>query len=141
MKLSSRSVQRETKLELSMTSMIDVVFLLLIFFMVTTSVVMSEKQLRSAIKVEEESASETVNNLEPVIVEVVESNGQFVYRLGANEMTSVTALTDTLRVFDNKFDGAFVKVNDDAPFDMAAGAIQACRAAGFPTVSYIPVEN
>ena len=46
MKLSNRAVDsRSNKIELSMTSMIDVVFLLLIFFLVTTTFVRPEKQL------------------------------------------------------------------------------------------------
>lgn len=141
MKLSSRHSRQPAKLELEMTSMIDVVFLLLIFFMVTTSVVMSERQVRSAIKVDEESTSEAPSDLEPAIVEVVRSGSRFVYRLGANEFVDTDELVTMLKTFDNKFDGAFVRVADEAPFDMTAGALQACRTAGFPSVSYIPLES
>lgn len=140
MRLSSKAARTPAKLELSMTSMIDVVFLLLIFFMVTTSVVLSEQQLRAAIRVEEETSSESVSDLEPAIVDVVSSNGRYVYRLGANEFTSSAPLREALDSFDNKIDGAFVRVEDDAPFDMAASAIHACRQAGFLSVSYVPVD-
>lgn len=140
MKLTNKKVGGPVKLELSMTSMIDVVFLLLIFFMVTTSVVMSERQLRPAIQVEEETTSSAPSDLDPAVVEVVFSNGRFVYRLGANEFTDPDPLTETLRAFDNKYDGAFVRVADDAPFDMSAAALQACRTAGFPAVSYVPIN-
>ena len=45
MRLSSHKLQRETHLELPMTSMIDVVFLLLIFFMTTSAFVKTEREL------------------------------------------------------------------------------------------------
>lgn len=141
MRLSSLKLQRESKIELSMTSMIDVVFLLLIFFMTTSSFVKTERNLDSAIKVKQRSASQSANDLEPAIVEVTQGTTGFVYRLGGREITSDSELTDLLKQFENKIDGAFVRVGDEAPFRMAAGAIQACKSAGFASVSYIPLES
>ena len=139
MKLSSRKVQQERKIQLSMTSMIDVVFLLLIFFMTTASFVKTERDLDSAIKVNEQSSA-TASDLEPAIVEVVPGGSGFVYRIGGRELISTTDLTDVLRGFPNKFDGAFVRVSDGAPFEMAAAAIQACKDADFSAVSYVPMD-
>jgi len=139
MKLSSRKLQREPRLELAMTSMIDVVFLLLIFFMTTSSFVETERHLNSSIQVNRQSSGQQAD-FEPAIVEVVQSGGRFVYRLGERELTTQQELTAILRQFDNKADGAFVLVSDDAPFAMAAAAIQACKTARFAMVSYVP-EN
>ena len=55
MKLSSRKIERNKHVELTMTSMIDVVFLLLIFFMVFSSFLDTERNLDSAIKVKKSS--------------------------------------------------------------------------------------
>jgi hypothetical protein len=77
----------------------------------------------------------------PAIVEIVESGGQFVYKVGAREMTSEKELQDILQQFPNKFDGAFVRVSDGAPFRMAAAAIQVGKSAGFPVVTYIPLRE
>lgn len=140
MKLSSRKLQRESRIELSMTSMIDVVFLLLIYFMTTTAYVKTEHHLDSAIKVNERSAASRASDLEPAIVEVRRSGGQFVFKVGANESTSQEELTAILRRFPNKLDGAFVRVSNEAPFRMAAAAIQACKSADFSNVSYVPLE-
>ena len=67
MRLSSRKVERGARIELSMTSMIDVVFLLLIFFMTTTSFVKPERELDPTIRVNRPSAvqaaSDTVNQI------------------------------------------------------------------------------
>jgi biopolymer transport protein ExbD len=139
MKLSSRKLERGTQIELQMTSMIDVVFLLLIFFMVTAAFVRTERNLDPAIKVKRSSAAQAQMDFEPTIVDVgLGESGRFVYKLGSREMTSDEELTNLLKLMGNKVDGAFVRVSDDAPFRMAAAAVQACKAAGYPAVSYVP---
>jgi biopolymer transport protein ExbD len=140
MKLSSRKLQRGSKIELSMTSMIDVVFLLLIYFMITTAYVKPEKHLHSGIKIDERSSTSATSDLEPAIVEVRRSGDRFVYKIGGRELTTQDELASLLRQFPNKFDGAFVRVSGDVPFQMAAAAIQACKSADFVSVSYIPLE-
>jgi hypothetical protein len=67
MKLTSRG---RAKLDMQMTSMIDVVFLLLIFFMVTSSFQKTERELDPAVKVERKAGSQA-QDLAPAIVEVV----------------------------------------------------------------------
>ncbi|MCA9268182.1 MAG: biopolymer transporter ExbD [Planctomycetales bacterium] len=141
MKLSARKLERGRKVELQMTSMIDVVFLLLIFFMVTASFVKTERNLDSAIKVNKQAASQASSHLEPAIVDVSRGASGFVYRIGGRETASQQELENILRQFDNKLDGAFVKVSDNAPFSMAAAAVQACKSAGFVSVSYVPSGN
>lgn len=137
MKLSSQK-RRETKLELAMTPMIDVVFLLLVYFMTTTAYMRPEKHLDSAIKVRERSAVSTTSDLEPAIVEVVRSGDGAVFRIGGRDLANQEELTSLLQKFPNKLDGAFVRVHDDVPFRWAAAAIQACKSADFAAVSYIP---
>jgi biopolymer transport protein ExbD len=136
-KLSNRRIPRQRKIQLSMTSMIDVVFLLLIFFITTATFVPTERDLDSAIRVE--SSSEAIADLQPAVIEVVRGSAGYVYRLGQRELDDPQQLYDLLRRFDNKMQGAFVRVSDGAPFRMAAAAVQACKDAGFPTVSYIPL--
>lgn len=123
-----------------MTSMIDVVFLLLIFFMVTSSFVNTERNLDSGIKVESTAAQAQQSDFEPAVVDVVNVDGRYVFQLGTRQFTTQQELAQVLRQFDNKVDGAFVRVGDDVPFDMAAAAIQACKTAQFVTVSYVPLH-
>ena len=123
-----------------MTSMIDVVFLLLIFFLVTTTFIRPEKQLTSAIKVNEQDSSQRQSDLEPAIVDVLLVGGNVIFQLGTISTSEVEELRSTLESFENKADGAFVRVADAVAFDHAAKAIGVCRAAGFSTVSYIPVK-
>ena len=139
MRLTSRSSRHSSQIELQMTSMIDVVFLLLIFFMVTSSWQKTERQLDPAIKVQRAGAGQQRGELEPAIVDVVRGGSGFVYRLGGREFKSTEELTGVLLQFQNKLDGAFVRAVDDAPFEMAASAIQACKSARFTAVSYVPL--
>ena len=120
-----------------MTSMIDVVFLLLIFFLVTTTFVQSERQLSSNIKIKEKGAAEA-RDLEPAIVELLMKDGRVQYRLGAVQTPDLAKIADLLKEFDGKENGAFVKVDDEVPFGYSAKVIGLCRAANFPTVSYLP---
>lgn len=139
MKLSNRQ-RRETKLELSMTSMIDVVFLLLIFFLVTTTFIRPEKRLLSAIEDREQQAVESDSELEPAIVDVMRVDGRVVFRIGAVTSTDLGKIKPVLESFGNKDEGAFVRVADDVPFDFAARAIGCCKSSGFVNVSYIPLK-
>src|SRR5438876_11890910 len=123
MKLTSR--RHGAKIDLQMTSMIDCVFLLLIFFMVTSSFNKAERELDPAIKVQR-VAGGTTPDLAPTMVDVVRGEEGFVYRLGGRELKSNGELTDVLGRLNNKFEGAIVRAADEVPFDMAATAIQAC---------------
>lgn len=139
MKLSSRKLNRRNRVELSMTSMIDVVFLLLIFFMTTASFVKTERNLDTNIK-SQEASSAAASDLEPAIVEVVNLEGIYLYRIGGRTMQTASELTEVLRQFPSKLDGAYVKVSNDVPFQHAAAAIQACKDAGYDLVSYVPAS-
>lgn len=141
MKLTSRSGKHSGSLELNMTPMIDCVFLLLIFFMTTASFVKTERELNPAIKVQK-AAARSASDLQPAIVDIVPgAAGGYVFRLGGREITTREELTLVLRQFDNKMQGAFVRVSDDATFELPAAAIQAAKDAGFPFVSYVPLAN
>lgn len=123
-----------------MTSMIDVVFLLLIFFIVSTTFVRPEREVAAAVKVEEQDADESTSVLEPAVVDVIWVDGQSLFRLGAVTTNDIDEIENMLNGFNGKSEGAFVRVSDDVPFEAAAKAIGACRGAGFPSVSYLPIN-
>ena len=137
MRLTSRSIKHGGTLDLPLTSMIDVVFLLLIYFLVTASLIQEERELDSGIKVQR--AAPRAADLAPAVIDIVRGGPGHIYRLGGREFTSAVELRSVLNQFENKVDGAFVRVDDGAPFDMAASAIQACKDARFLSVSYVPI--
>jgi biopolymer transport protein ExbD len=140
MRLSSRK-NKGGSVEMQMTSMIDVTFLLLIFFMATSSFVKAERELNPNIKVNKPAATKTTSHVEPAIIDIVRGEGGFVYKLGGREFKSADELLAVLRQLENKGEGAFVRADDAAPFDMAATAIQTCKSAGFIGVSYVPRDE
>jgi len=140
MKLNRRHRQDHRSIELSMTSMIDVVFLLLIFFLVTTTFVRPERQLLSAIQSNEREAAKKETLLEPALVDVRKAGNKVVYRIGAITTDKVAEVKRVLQGFENKNEGAWVRVEDGVPFEYAAQAIGACRASGFSAVAWLPAE-
>ncbi len=123
-----------------MTSMIDVVFLLLIFFIVTTTFVRPERQIQSAIKVNEKQQSRSQSILDPAIVDISKTGSEIFFRIGAVRTNDLEEIKQLLRGFEDKSEGAFVRVADDVPFEAAAQAIGVCKACGFSTVSYLPAK-
>ena len=136
MRLTSR--KSGASVEMQMTSMIDVVFLLLIFFMATSGFQLAERELDPGIKVNKPSSATKSSHVEPAIVDVIRGKAGFVFKLGGREFDSPVELGVVLKKMENKGDGAFVRTDDDAPFDMAATAIQTCKDAGFIRVNYVP---
>jgi len=126
--------------------MIDVVFLLLIFFIVTASFVKTERHLNPAIKNEDKSTSRSQAPRDRAEIRIErKSDGSFVYKLGGGEYETVEELTQTLRSAFTQSqkieEGAIVYVPDEAPYSKAIGAIQAGKSAGFLGVSYVPVSE
>ena len=135
----THSRKRNNQFELQLTPMIDVVFQLLIFFMVTLGFMQTERELDSAIQVKSQSA-EKRRDLEPAIIEVgkAKTGSSMVFRIGGKEFAAAADMFSLLRSLPNKLDGAFVRVSDEAPFEMAAAAIQSAKTAGFVSVTYLP---
>lgn len=127
-------------MQLSMTSMIDVVFLLLIFFIVTTTFVRPEREIVSSIKVNERRSASDQSNLDPAIVDVILQDAQVLFRLGAVRTNDLSELKSLLEGFEDKSEGAFVRVAGDVPYEAAAQAIGLCHASGFESVSYLSIE-
>ena len=140
MRLSNQKLNRRPSLEISMTSMIDVVFLLLIFFLVTTTFIKPERQLNSNIKVERTDAGLQQSNLEPAVLDLFTVADQVVYQLGARQTTKLIELQQALNDFENKEDGAFVRVSPDVAFDHVAQAIGMFKSTGYSNVSYLPAN-
>lgn len=121
-----------------LTSLIDVVFLLLIFFMLTSAYVMNESRLSSALQMERSAAGRAAD-LQPQVVHVEQREGRPAFRLGERIVADQAELTSLLAALP-KEGGVFVRVTDAAPVEGAAAALQAARDAGFVKVSYVPAR-
>ena len=117
--------------------MIDVIFLLLIFFMTTTTLARPESELTSGLRAE--SPAGAASNLAPQIVEVGVFAGESGFRLGDRIVRSREALEMLLAELP-KDAGVFVRVQSGVDVAMPAAALQACNDAGFSRVTYVPVQ-
>ncbi|MAI66378.1 MAG: hypothetical protein CMJ26_00705 [Phycisphaerae bacterium] len=124
---------------LSMSSMIDVTFLLLIYFIVSTVLAKPEDQLTPALKVDQGAVVEE-SLLEPQIILVQQHDSQHVYKIGTQLLTSRKQLAEVLLKLP-KGPGVVIKADDTVTVGFAIAAIQESKNAGFEKVTYVPDSN
>ena len=123
---------------LPLTSMIDVVFLLLVYFLVTANFAQQERDLSSAVQAE--GGGVRVSELQPQIVEIVMNNGGVEFRIASRSVRSQEALTGLLRSLP-KEPGVAIRARRDVPISAVAAAMQASQDAGFTRRSYVPADE
>ena len=138
MKFGRGKPKRGISATLNMSSMIDVTFLLLIYFILTTVFSPPEDQLTPALEVEKGSASEETD-LEPQIVSVTSIGSQQVYQIGDQTISDRTQLAMILVRLPND-PGIIIRVDDAVTVGFAIAAVQEARDAGFERVTYVPVS-
>ncbi len=119
--------------------MIDLTFLMLIYFMVSTVLSRPEDRLSPALQTVSETAIGSSADFQPQILDVYRFQGKPVYGLGVQVLLDRRAL-ETALVELYKPVGLFVRGAGDVPVGHVAGAIQAARDAGFEKVTYVPAE-
>lgn len=134
------SRRRYDRVTLELASMIDVTFLLLIFFLVSTVLADPEDRLRPTLQTQRESASGSMSDFQPQIIRVLALDGGPAYKLGSNVYRKRAALADAIARFPTDL-GVFVEVDDGVPVGFAVAAIQVARDAGFDKVTYVPSRN
>jgi len=140
MRIRARQTRRRVeRITLNLASMIDVTFLLLIYFMVTTVLAKQEDRLSPTLQTERESASGELSDFQPQIVTVLLVDGQPAYQLGPNIYRDKQALREALGGLP-KTAGVFVHVHNQIPVGFAVAAIQSARDAGFDQVTYVPAK-
>lgn len=135
-----RPSQRDSGLgRLPITPMIDIVFLLLIYFMVTSTLTPSESDLASALASERQQGGAAAD-FEPQIVTVDAADGGAVFRIGDRTVTDQRELTVLLQALP-KEGGVFIRGLDRAPIWAIAAAKQAAVDAGFTKRTYVPAHE
>ena len=135
-----RRHHRDTKrITLNLASMIDVTFLLLIYFLVTTVLMPQEDALSPLLQTEREGAAGADDDFEPQILDVAQIDGAPGYRMGARIMRDRDELALVLDELP-RGPGLFVRVEGDVPVGFAVTAIQLARDAGFEQVTYVPQD-
>ena len=140
MRMRRKKSRRRPNVTLNLASMIDVTFLLLLYFLVTTVLARPEDRLSPTLQTRSESAAGPISDFQPQIVDVLRIDGQLAFRMGAQIFRDKASLTAVLKPLP-KSAGLFVHVFDDASVGMVAAAFQAGRDVGFEQVTYVPADE
>lgn len=137
MNFKSKKPDSRNRVPLNLASMIDVVFLLLIFFLFSSIITPSESQLTPNIQTQQVSSASRSTDFSPQVLSVEIIDGKPGYRIGSRVIATRSELLELLRELPHEL-GVFVRVSDSVPVGFAVGAIQCCRDAGFEKVTYVP---
>lgn len=138
MNLSPASGRSRRMPPLQLVSMVDMIFLLLIYFLASTSYAPPESHLAPALMAQQVAGGRAAD-FSPQVVEVAAVAGEPAYRIGERVLRSPGALRGVLEELP-KEGGVFVKGAGNVETRWAIEAIQAARDAGFVRVTYVPVE-
>ena len=134
MNIARRDEGRRKPVRLPLVGMIDVFFLLLVYFIVSTTLAMPEEELAAALR--QESMDSAVSDLQPQFVHVESDAGSPVYVVGSQRLSSQAQLTELLAKLPKEA-GVILSVDDAAPVWAAAAALQACHDAGYEKLTYV----
>ncbi len=134
-----KSRTRVDRLALNLASMIDVTFLLLVYFIVSTVMARPEDQLTSSIQTRDSETSGADVDYQPQVIEVVQLEGRPTYIIGDRMLHDLPSLTRVLVDLPKEI-GVFVRVSPGIPVEFALTAVQSARDAGFQQVTYVPQE-
>ncbi len=128
---------RIQEVRLHLTSMIDIIFLLLIFFIVNTQFILPESHLDPNIQTQSDSDAASAADFTPQVLTVESLDGQPAYRLGSRIVRARAELLPMLQALPKDL-GIFVKIADQIPVEFTVAAIQSCHDAGFEKITYVP---
>jgi len=131
-----RKRRKINKAAVNMSSMIDVTFLLLVYFLVTTVLTPPEDELSPALQTEEGASSEQYE-LDPQIIQVSSEGDVQIYKVGNRLVPDRHSLGELLAQLPHE-PGLIVKVDGSTDVAFAIAAIQEARDAGFERVTYVP---
>ena len=141
MKISARKPRRGREgAALAMASLIDVVFLLLAFFLVTSMVTSREDRLSPNLQIDHDAASGEQQDFIPQVLEVMLGDSGAIFRLAQRDFEDRATLVEALEELP-KDPGLFVRVHSGPTVADAAFAIQCGRDAGFTEVTYVPAKE
>ncbi len=116
--------------------MIDIVFLLLAYFLVTTAMSKPEDKLSPTLQTQSREAGQA-SDFQIQRIEVRSIDGEPAYQLSALTLRSREELREALAPLP-KDAGVFVVVYPGVPVGFAVAAIQMARDVGFDQVTYVP---
>ncbi len=132
-----RGIEDEDELRINMDPMIDCVFQLILFFLVTTSFIRMEQDLSINLPVHSRELKIKTPPARPVVVNVKHLPGGKAYYHVENERISLPALTINLsraRV-RNKDQAVVIRGDRNVKWENVAAVMSCCAQAGIAKVS------
>ena len=145
MKIPNSSNARREPLQVEMTPMIDVVFLLLIFFIWTASFQIAEQRLPTAVALPGEASGSTVNeeaaeelDFERVVVRMLWENDQVQWLVNGESQADLAAVRERLAAVGKIRNDLPVVVDpvEAVPLGDVIDVYDVTRGAGFDTVEF-----
>lgn len=136
--LLTRRKQESAPPQLNMAAMVDIVFLLLIFFMCTSSISQLESSLSGQVSRLGPGSGKDSENILPYIIRVERVSEGVLVSLEDRPCATFDDLFDRLletysRGGDNP---VLIKGEGAVPFGFMVAALDACRRAGFRSVAF-----
>ena len=126
--------KKHKPLEISLTPMIDVVFLLLIFFMVTTTF---SKETMIKVQLPQAAGQEAERTNEQVLAVTIDKSGQYFINDKALNERSVEALKKELNTFSaNKNIPLIINADASAPVQAAIKVLDVAAGIGFKNITF-----
>lgn len=128
--------------ELKLTSMIDVVFLLLIFFIVTLKFRVPERRMQADLP--QDSIEVTAEDVEQVQIMIRRDGDDVIIEVNNDVYRDFEALERRLRGLRELFARTrtphifILDGSQDLPFQHFVSGVNACLAAGIPDISFAP---
>lgn len=127
------------KVRLPLVALIDVVFFLLIYFVIAGTMAGEEAQLAASLRADKQGKGKGSDLAPQVLFVEPGATGKARFRLGERSMEDRSSLTAVLKQLP-KDNGVIVRVTTGVTVEAAAAALQATRDAGFQKVSYVPAR-
>jgi len=135
--LLTRQQRRISRPRLNMAAMIDVVFLLLIFFMCTAAFVKREDRLPSRALREGAVAADALDQLEPIRLRLSGADDRVVVECDGRAVGTFAELVQMLRARRAIADvPVIIEGQGSVPFVRMVGALDACYQAGLPRAGF-----
>ena len=117
--------------------LLDVVFLLLIFFVVTQKIILNEQDLKVKVPTAPKTSEETSRAIDEIIINAREENGELVITID-REIFTRDALLHMLQRMVKVNENVPVRLRGDAgmPWQKMADVITTCTQAGVWNVSF-----
>ncbi len=137
--MNLRPDHKEETVEVNLTALIDVVFLLLIFFMVTTTF---DRHARLKVSLPEASTKATQQQNNPVVLSIDAKGNYFI-----NDRQVVNTSLDTLKkalqktIGEDKDIGLVLRADGNTPHQSVVRAMDAAAQLGLTKLSIATVEG